>query len=258
MGIWATRDVLHASSDGSLRHQECHRRNARPPRLRQSMWHLPDPVRASRLRPETTSTRKGALGPATSHCRTPRSAAKEVFAESFLILTMHLVVTTGPQMEPPRTAKGSTVLPLTPRPQRPTAPATAATAAPDAAEVASSEGWLARRACVPNKSPPRNSYEVRVQKERRSACESAPNLSVRVVLSWILYSSRDLYLYRIRRHVVKISTQDRTHVVHVRYSCRPTDASFQLSFLVKQPGEAPHPVVRTWRGLTESSGRSPS
>ena len=106
------------------------------------------------MRPETTSTRKGALGPATSHCRTPRSAAKEVFAESFLILTMHLVVTTGPQMEPPRTAKGSTVLPLTPRPQRPTAPATAATAAPDVAEVASSEGWLARRACVPNKSPP--------------------------------------------------------------------------------------------------------
>ena len=193
------------------------------------------------MRPETTSTRKGALGPATSHCRTPRSAAKEVFAESFLILTMHLVVTTGPQMEPPRTAKGSTVLPLTPRPPRPAAPATAATAAtaaPDAAEVASSEGWLARR--VPNKSPPIDE----VQKERRSACESAPNLSVRVVLSWILYSSRD-YLV-----LVTYPSTCCACTVFV-----PTDRC-QLSFLVKQPGEAPHP--RTRRGLTESSGRSRS
>ena len=157
MGIWATRDVLHASSDCSLRHQECRRRNAPPPRLRRSMWHLPDPVRANRLQPETTSTRKGALDPATSHCRTPRSAAKEVFAESFLILTMHLVVTSGPQMELPRTAKVPTILPSTRRPPRPTAPAAAATAAPDAAEVASSEAWPLPHA--------------------RDASGSAPNLS---------------------------------------------------------------------------------
>jgi hypothetical protein len=125
MGIWATRDVLRASSDGSLRRQECRQRNDLPPRLCRSRLHLPNPARANRLRPETTSTRKCALDPATSHCRSPRSAVKEVFVGSLLVLTTHLVVTMGPKMELRRAAKAPTILPT----RRPNAPAAAVTAA---------------------------------------------------------------------------------------------------------------------------------